>query len=241
MSLQCGMRVRITKPGLLHGQEGTITSMSSPLLTVELDADESLVMVGIHEVQIIQPTQATGSDGVVQVQLPPDLPLQVCGQPVEAVVCIVRMPVTLRNWLQQRTGQQLTEAVVQAHDAAAAPVHPMAGFSPLPPWAQYQPVPPVPTLPQGAQLPTPGEIPRLHMARHLLEMFLHMRNNIALAASQPTPMVPGDEWKHGPVDAASLTLTPAETRLYNTCCDLLTTFMQPMVGCQKKPADAVDG
>lgn len=249
MTLQPGMRVRIIKSGLLAGQEGTITSVSAPLLTVELDVDETLVMLGVHEVQALPNPTATASDGCVQVQLPQGLPLQVCGHAVEAVVCIVRMPAQLRAWLQQQTGQQFPDAMVQASSGpvelppwagqAGMPFNSVpAGWGPQPPAAAVPPVRPVPVATGNLSLPTPGEATRLQMARHLVEMFLHMRMHTGDAMGPPA--VPGDEWKQLD-DDEEFSLTEPETRLYGTCCDVLTTFLQPMCGPIKKSPDSVDG
>lgn len=250
MNLQPGMRVRIIKPGLLAGQEGTITSISAPLLTVELDTDETLVMLGVHEVQVLpNPTTAT-PDGYVQVQLPPGVPMQVCGHAVEPVVCIVRMPAQLRTWLQQQTGQQFLDAMVQASSGpgelppwagqAGMPFNPMpAAWGPQPPATAVPPVRPVPVATGSLALPTPAEASRLHLARHLVEMFVHMRFHADDAPGMP--VVPGDEWKQRDDDDDGFSLTEHETRLYNTCCNVLTTFLQPMCEPYKKSSDAVDG
>lgn len=256
MSLQCGQRVRITKAGLLAGQEGTITSISMPLLTVELDADDTLVMVNMNEVQPIQPV---AESNFVQVRLPPGVPVHVFGHAVEGVFCVVRMPPAMHNWLQQQTGQVLPEVVLQDQSAPGpypSPDLPLAQAMPAPGWGmpvppQPQAVPPAaPPHPLGpvqqppstgvVQLPTPGEASRLHLARHLLEMFLHTRNNLLDAGHPPIP--PGEEWKYGNADADDgFTLLPAEQRLYDTCCHALTTFIEPIVGLHGSQEDAVDG
>lgn len=253
MTLQPGARVRIIKPGLLAGQEGTITSVSSPLLSVELDADETLVMSGLHEVQLLQPAQPVPptplSGSTVQVRLPDGVPVHVCGHAVDPVVCIVSMPARLRDFLQQHTGRLFEDAVVQRADEppppmpwAAAQGMPFAGGQPG--WGVPQPVSPVPSpgsgTPLTVELPTPGEATRIQLARHMVELFLHTRNNLADAAAGP-PVAPGDEWKHSDEEGTVFALTGAETRLYDTCCDVLTTFLQPLCGLDRKPTDAVDG
>jgi hypothetical protein len=254
MTPQPGARVRIIKPGLLAGQEGTITSVSSPLLSVELDADETVVMLGLHEVQLLQPVQPVPplplSGNTVQVRLPDGVPVHVCGHAVDPVVCIVSMPARLRDFLQQHTGRPFEEAVVQRTDApsplppwAAAAGMPFGGGHPG--WGMPQPVPPLaaaaaPVTSATAELPTPGEASRIHLARHLVEMFLHTRNNLADAVMGP-PVAPGDEWKQNAEEGTVFALTAAENRLYDTCCDVLTTFLQPLCGPSLKQSDAVDG
>lgn len=239
--LSQGMRVRITKEGLLHGQEGNVNAVDGEMVIVVLD-DRTTVGVNLGEVQVIaqqsvlhqaQPQQQQDTvSQFVQVKLPDGAMISVHGMQMESVFSIVKVHPHVRVQLQQDFNEHLPEVMLGGPPVGVAGQATPFG---VPPVGAGGAIPlagmPNPGFPGhlGQPQQVTEKIMRLSMARQLLDLFIHMRHHMIEAAGVPDDddTEPGEEWKQRRTaeNANVFQFSDNETMLYTSACHVLSAYL----------------
>jgi hypothetical protein len=233
MMLSNGMRVRIIKDGILHGQEGSINGIDGETVVVMLD-DGTTVGVTPGDVQPL-PQQPDPTAQLVQVKLPEGAMIHVNGIPAETVLGVVRLHPQARFQLQQQFNEPLPEVQIGGHQVDSATGQATPFGVPLPGAGGAGPFVsggmPHPSFP-GAAIPHTAvneDFVRLSLARQLLDLFLHMRHHMIEAAGVPDEddVDPGEEWKQHRLaeNAPVFQFSETESHLYDSACNVLADFL----------------
>ena len=220
MPIGLGTRVRVVKPGLLHGHEGRVTSVSGDGDQLCVDLDQGItVLLSPDEVDWDEPATNAGppNDGpMINVKLPEGVPVTLPGLPdvpFQPAICLLQVTPAQKQYLEQQFGQQLLPVLLTGdgappqHPQMAPPVFPddQPGTSPM-------------------QVPDPDDA-RLNQARHMAAVFLNLRFAMLRVADSETNHVDGEEWKNNGSEFSPFELLKCERQLYETCCHMIRDYL----------------